>query len=86
MLQLILLVFFLLQCLVVLGALIFVIFFARPEVPLKGDGTKDTRPEAKSTDTQEKSNSGDDAANLRRQDFATFHHQDFDRCPTHLAA
>lgn len=38
MLYLILLIFFLIQFLVVLGALIFVIFLARPEVPLLGDG------------------------------------------------
>jgi hypothetical protein len=37
MLYLILLIIFLIQFLVVLGALIFVIFVARPEVPFSGD-------------------------------------------------
>jgi len=38
MLSLIMLIIFFLQFLLVLGALIFVIFFARPEVPLLGHG------------------------------------------------
>jgi hypothetical protein len=38
---LILVISFLIQFLVILGALISVIFFARPEVPLLGDGTEE---------------------------------------------
>jgi flagellar basal body-associated protein FliL len=46
MLYLILLVIFLIQFLVVLGALMFVIFVARPEVPFSGDGEQErTAPE-----------------------------------------
>jgi hypothetical protein len=46
MLYLILLIIFLIQFLVVLGALIFVIFAARPEVPFSGDGEQGgTAPE-----------------------------------------
>ena len=41
MLNLILLIIFLIQFLVVLGALIFVIFLARPEVPFTGNGPHD---------------------------------------------
>jgi hypothetical protein len=41
MLYLILLVIFLIQFLVALGALMFIIFVARPEVPLLGDGSQE---------------------------------------------
>jgi hypothetical protein len=41
MLYMILLIIFLIQFLVVLGALIFVIFVARPEVPFLGDGSQE---------------------------------------------
>jgi len=42
MLYLIMLIIFFLQFLVVLSALIFVIFFARPEVPLLGHGLQES--------------------------------------------
>ena len=42
MLYLIMLIIFFLQFLVVLSALIFVIFFARPEVPLLGHGPQES--------------------------------------------
>jgi len=42
MLYLIMLIIFFIQFLVVLGALIFVIFFARPEVPLSGYGPQES--------------------------------------------
>ena len=45
MFYLILLVFFLIQFLVILGVLIFAIFFARPKVPLSGDGTQERPPD-----------------------------------------
>jgi flagellar basal body-associated protein FliL len=47
-LYLILLIIFLIQFLVVLGALIFVTFVARPEVPFSGDGEQgSTAPEGR---------------------------------------
>jgi len=48
-LTLVLLIFFLIQFLVALGALIFVIFLARPEVPSSGDGSLD-KPSADDRD------------------------------------
>jgi len=41
MFYLIMLIIFLIQFLVVVGALMFVIFFARPEVPLSGRGLQE---------------------------------------------
>ncbi len=38
MLSILLLAFFLVQFLVVVGVILFAVFFSRPEVPLKGDG------------------------------------------------
>ncbi len=38
MLYIFLLAFFLVQFLVIVGVILFAIFFSRPEVPLKGDG------------------------------------------------
>jgi hypothetical protein len=38
MLYIFLLAFFLVQFLVIVGVIMFAIFFSRPEVPLKGDG------------------------------------------------
>ena len=38
MLYMFLLAFFLVQFLVIVGVILFAIFFSRPEVPLKGDG------------------------------------------------
>jgi len=86
MLQLFLLVFFLIQFLLILGVLLFMMFFARPEVPLAGNGTKERRPTAGSTNGAEKPTSGDHAAALHRQSFASLNRPDFDHWHTHLAA
>jgi hypothetical protein len=78
MLSLFLLVFFLIEFLLILGVLVFVLFFARPEVPLSGDGTEETQPAGRPAHAKEPTRSGGAAATLLRHDL---HHRN-----THLAA
>ena len=61
MFYLILLAFFLVQFLVILGVLLFAIFFSRPEVPLKGDGQLERTAvdDSKKPTTRGKDASGD---------------------------
>jgi len=74
----ILLVFSLIQFLLILGALVFALFFARPEVPLAGAGPEETQAVNRPSDAGEQSKPGEEAATLRRHDL---HY-----CHTHLAA
>ena len=73
-----LLVFFLIEFLVILGALVFALFFARPEVPLAGDGLEEMQPVVKPADAGEQSEVVDVAATLHSPDF---HQRDIQTAP-----